>query len=368
VNGLLNQYAVRLGKLQEKAHENQLDGVILVPGPNLRYYTEGNSFLLERPFFMAVPADGEPHLVTPTLESGPYLRSPLKIIIHSWTDADGPSKSIQETVNQLRLNGKWGLEGSMPYRFIDALRKFAQPQFENAEPILQNLRSVKDAHEIELLTRSAKIISKSFLAIPGMLKAGMSEVELSQKIVGEMHANGAESTHDVLVQSGPMAADGHHVPSKRKLRRKESVVVDGSCTYGGYFADITRTFMLGKDQAFERLYESVLEAEVEAIEASRTGVTTGSIDSAARECLRKKGLAEYFVHRTGHGLGLEVHEEPYIVTGGLEVIRSAMAFTIEPGAYMQGKTGVRIEDDLVSTEQGSKVLTKAVPTEFGWWK
>jgi Xaa-Pro dipeptidase len=165
-----------------------------------------------------------------------------------------------------------------------------------------------------------------------------------------------------------MAADGHHLPSERKLRRKESIVIDATCTYGGYFADITRTFMIGRDPAFEQLYESVLEAELEAIEASRVGVTAGSIDDAARECLRKKGLDKYFVHRTGHGLGLEVHEEPYIVPAGSEVIRSSMAFTIEPGAYMQGKTGIRIEDDLVSTEQGSRVLTKAVPKELGWWK
>src|SRR5271157_4392214 len=135
VNDLLNQYSDRLGKLQLKVGEKQLDGVILVPGPNLRYYTGGHSLLLERPFFMAVPTDGEPHLVAPTLESGPYLRSPLKIAIHSWTDSDGPSKSIEEAVSQLGLTRKWGLEGSIPYSYIDALLKFAQPQFENAEPI-----------------------------------------------------------------------------------------------------------------------------------------------------------------------------------------------------------------------------------------
>ena len=367
VNGLLNQYSDRLGKLQLKVREKQLDGVILVPGPNLRYYTGGNSLLLERPFFMAVPAVGEPHLVTPTLESGPYLRSPLKIIIHSWTDADGPSKSIEETVNQLKLNGKWGLEGDMPYRFIDVLLKFAQPQFENAESILQNLRAVKDVQEVQLLTRSAKVISKSFLGIPAMLKAGISELELARKVAGEIRVNGAESIPDVLVQSGPMAADGHHLPSERKLRRKESIVIDATCTYGGYFADITRTFMIGRDPAFERLYESVLEAQVEAVDASRAGETSGSIDEAARGCLRGKGLDKYFVHRTGHGLGLEVHEAPYIVPGGIEVIRPGMAFTIEPGAYMQGKTGIRIEDDLISTEQNSKVLTRTVPKALGWW-
>ncbi len=294
VNGLLNQYSDRLDKLQLKARENQLDGVILVPGPNLRYYTGGHSLLLERPFFMAVPTDGEPHLVAPTLESGPYLRSPLKITIHSWTDADGPSKSIEEAVIQLGLTGKWGLEGSMPYSYIDALLKFARPQFENAEPILQNLRSVKDAQEVELLTRSAKIISKSFLKISRLLRAGMNELELAQRIASEMREDGAESTPDVLVQSGPMAADGHHLPSARKLRRKESIVIDATCTYGGYFADITRTFIMGKDPAFERLYESVLEAEVAAVEASRAGVTAGSIDGAARECLRRKGPGQVF--------------------------------------------------------------------------
>jgi len=367
VNGLLNQYSDRLGKLQLKVREKQLNGVILVPGPNLRYYTGGNSLLLERPFFMAVPVDGEPHLVTPTLESGPYLRSPLKIIIHSWTDADGPSKSIEEIVNQLKLNGRWGVEGDMPYRFIDAILKFTQPQFENAESILQNLRSVKDAREVAMLTRSAKIISKSFLKIPRMLKAGISELELAQKVAGEMRVNGAESTPDVLVQSGPMAADGHHLSSERKLRRKESIVIDATCTYGGYFADITRTFMIGRDPSFQRLYESVLEAQVEAVHASRAGVTSGSIDEAARGCLRRKGLDKYFVHRTGHGLGLEVHEAPYIVPGGIEAIRPGMAFTIEPGAYMQGKTGIRIEDDLISTEQNSKVLTRTVPNAFDWW-
>ncbi len=367
MNGDLNQYSVRLAKLQEKARENLLDGVILVPGQNLTYYTGGKSFLFERPFFMAVPAEGEPHLVTPTLESGPYLRSPLKIIIHSWTDADGPSKSIEETVSQLKLNGKWGLEGDMPYRYIDELLKFAQPQFENAEPLLQNLRAVKDAREAELLTRSAKIISKSFLKIPRMLKAGISELELAHRIAAEMRANGAETTPEVLVQSGPMAADGHHMASERKLRRKESIVIDATCTYGGYFADITRTFMIGKDPAFERLYESVLKAQIDAIHASRAGVTSGSIDEAARSDLRREGLDEYFVHRTGHGLGLEVHEAPYIAPGGTEIIRPGMAFTIEPGAYMQGKTGIRIEDDLISTEQSSKVLTKSVPKGFGWW-
>jgi Xaa-Pro aminopeptidase len=356
-----------MGKLREATAAKGLRGVLVVPGPNLRYYTGGNSLLLERPFFMAIPLQGDPHLVTPTLEAGPYRRSPLRIAIHSWSDAEGPSKAIREAVAELDLTGRWGLEGSMPYRFIDQLLKFAQPQLENADRTLQGVRAVKDIQEVRLLSRSAAILSKSFLNIPAMLRAGMSETELSQQIAHEIHSNGAESAPDVLVQSGPMASDGHHLPSSRKLKRKESIVIDATCTYGGYFADITRTFILGKDATFEKLYASLLDAQIAAVEAASAGVTVGSVDNAARASLREKKLDSYFVHRTGHGLGLEVHEEPYIVPEGAELLQSSMAFTIEPGIYMQGKTGFRIEDDLISKKEGSVVLTRSVPKDYGWW-
>ena len=227
---------------------------------------------------MAVPVDGDPHLVTPTLESGPYLRSPVKIVVHSWSDAEGPSNAMQETAKQLNLNGRWGMEGRVPYRFIHVLLKFAQPQFENADPILEEIRSLKEPDEIQLLTRSASILCKSFLTLPKLIRAGKSELGLAQEMAHEIRSNGAESAPDVLIQSGPMAADGHHLPSTRKLKRKESLVVDASCTYAGYFADITRTFMIGRDATFEKLYESVLEAQVAAVNSSRVGATVGSVD------------------------------------------------------------------------------------------
>jgi Xaa-Pro dipeptidase len=295
------------------------------------------------------------------------MRSMVKIAIHNWNDAEGPSSAIRETAAALDLTGRWGLEGSMPYRFIDQLLKFSKPDLSNADSALQGIRAVKDTQEVGLLSRSATVLSKSFLNIPTMLKVGISEVELSQQIAHEIHSNGAESVPDVLVQSGPMAADGHHLPSSRKLRRKESVVIDATCTYGGYFADITRTFILGRDQGFEELYENLLEAQIAAVKAARTGATVGSVDDAARSSLRAKNVEVYFTHRTGHGLGLEVHEAPYIVPGGAEVLESSMAFTVEPGVYMQGRTGLRIEDDIMTRTGGSVVLTKSVPKEYGWW-
>ena len=362
-----HQYDARIASLREQVSEKRLSGVVLAPGANLRYYTGGNSLLLERPFFMIVPNEGDPHLVTPTLEAGPYLRSPLKMAIYKWSDSEGPGNAIRDAVVGLDWAGRWGLEGSIPYGFVDALLKNVQTEFQNADPILQGVRSVKDARELTLLARSARILSKAFLEIPSIIKAGMSELELSQEISRRIIANGAEAAPDALVQSGPMAADGHHLPSARRIKRKESIVVDATCTYGGYFADITRTFILGKDHEFETLYDSLHRAQVEAVKAAKTGVPVGSVDSAARMYLRDKNLDGYFVHRTGHGLGLSVHEEPYIVTDGAELLRASMVFTVEPGVYMRGRTGLRIEDDLVTNKGSSAVLTKSVPKEYGWW-
>ncbi len=361
-------YSHRLEKLRRIASESGFEGIILVPGPNLRYFTSVNSFLLERPFLLFVPREGAAHLVAPNLESGPFLKAPVEMVVHAWNDGEGPMKAIEKSAQQLKLQGKWGIEGRTPYGYIHALSRAASPQLEDAEPLLQGIRALKDAQEIRSLQRAASILSKSFLRIPHMIRTGKSEMELAQEISKEVQNNGASSAEDVLVQSGAMAADGHHQPNNRKLRRKESVVVDASCTYSGYFADITRTLILGRDPTFESLYENVLDAQMQAIDASKREATVGSIDSAARGVLEKRGLGNYFVHRTGHGLGLEVHEAPYIVPGGNQVIEPSMVFTVEPGVYMQGKTGLRIEDDILVTEKGRKILTGSLPKEFEWWR
>jgi Xaa-Pro dipeptidase len=359
---------LRLERLKESIALNGLEGMILVPGPNLSYYTGVNSLLLERPFLFFVSKGGDPHLVAPTLESGPYLTNPVHIVVHPWDDGVGPGNAIEGTVQQIGVHGKWGLEGRVPYQYISALLKSSQPQFENAESILQDIRARKEPGEIKLLQHAALILSKAFLKIPGMLKQGMTELELARKVSEEITRNGAGSVDDVLVQSGAMAAHCHHLPTAKKIRRNESIVVDTSCTFSGYVADITRTFIIGKEPTFEDTYRKVLDAQVAAIGASQQGVTVGSIDHAARGRLHQDGLDKYFVHRTGHGLGLEVHEAPYIVPGGSEIVDASMVFTVEPGVYIEGKTGVRIEDDLVVTKQGRRVLTKVLPKEFGWWR
>jgi len=358
----------RLEKVRRHIAETGLDGMILAPGPNLRYVTGVNSLLLERPFLFFVPKDGDPHLVAPTLESGPYIRSPLKMTVHSWDDSEGSSHAFEELTAQLRLDGKWGAEGRVPFRFIQRILQHAHPDLVDAEGILQGIREVKEPVEVQALQRAASTLSKSFLRIPDMLKTGITELKLARKISQDIYSNGAEYVSDVLVQSGEFAADPHHLPSNRKLKRNESIVVDAGCTYSGYHADITRTFIMGKNREFEDLYEHVLASQEAAIEVSRSGASVGSIDNAARSCLKRKDLDQYFIHRTGHGLGLEVHESPYIVPEGKQIVLASMVFTIEPGVYFPGKMGVRIEDDVLATDRGCKVLTRKLPKEFEWWK
>jgi Xaa-Pro aminopeptidase len=348
--------------------EDRLQGVILVPGPNLRYYTGINSMLLERPYLLFIPRNSPPHLIAPTLESGPFQECPFQVEVHSWTDNEGPTQAFESATSQLQLDDTWGVEGRTPFRFLDQLMKFSRPQFQNAEASLQRIREIKDEQEVRYLRHAASMLSESFLLIPSILKPSLRETELAGKIAQAIQANGAETVGEILVQTGKSSADPHHIASSRRIRRKDPIVIDTTCTFAGYYADITRTFMLGSDNKFEDMYSKVLEAQIQAIEESKPAVKTGAVDQAARENLRRNGLDKYFIHRTGHGLGLEVHEAPYIIENGTEILQPKMAFTIEPGIYVPSKFGIRIEDNIITTNRGSAVLTNTLPKEYAWWK
>jgi Xaa-Pro dipeptidase len=334
----------------------------------MRYYTGINSILMERPFLLLVPNDNLPHLVAPALESGPYRTGALKIEIHSWTDNEGPTHALQDAVTHLKLSGKWGMEGRVPFRFIKLLMKFTKLEFDESDSYLQEIRQVKDDEEIRWLKRSASILCKSFLSIPSLTKRGMRETELASKLAQTIRANGADGLDDILIQSGESSADPHHIASSRRIRRREPIVIDTGCTYSGYYADITRTIMIGHDHKFEDMYEKVLEAQTAAIRESKPGITTGAVDYAARQTLRKYNLDRYFIHRTGHGLGLEVHEAPYLVQDGAQILQPHMAFTVEPGIYIPSRMGIRIEDNLLTTEEGHSIMTRHLPNDHGWWK
>ncbi len=359
-------FAGRLVRLKERLTRHGLVGVVIVPGPNLRYFTDVESLLLERPFMLLVPADGIAHLVSPALEAGPYRECPMPLQIHSWTDSQGSSGAVREAAKEARVSGTWGVEGKAPFLFLDRLTKAASPKLKDAEPVLQGLREVKDEAEVRLLKKAARILSKSFEGFPELVREGKTEAEIAKEATDLIYSNGATKVDAMLVQSGPRAADPHSGPSKRKVRKGEGVLFDIGTTFDGYYADITRTLCVGRALELERVYQKVLEAEESAIEASKAGVEVGKVDAAARSLLTKAGMGRQFIHRTGHGLGLEIHEAPYIVEGGKEKLRSGMCFTVEPGVYMAGKLGVRIEDNVLIEGKLGVTLTDT-PKEFGWW-
>jgi len=241
-------------------------------------------------------------------------------------------------------------------------------ELSSADPILQSIREVKDASELQAVRGAAKILGKAYLKIPQLMRNGMTELELSGALREEIFACGGETVDFCLVQAGENAADPHWAPSKRKITEGLGVVIDAGCTLSGYNADLTRTFVLGENAELEDAYGKVLGAQKKGIRAIAPGKETGEVDAATRGPLEADGLGRYFFHRTGHGLGLEIHEEPYIGSGGKKRLKAGMVFTVEPGVYVAGRFGVRIEDNVIVTTEGCDVITKSVPKEFGWWK
>ncbi len=360
-------YAGRLRALRRRLDGAGLRGAVIVPGPNMTYFTGVKSLLLERPFMLLVPVDGEPHLVAPAFESGPYADGPVRMKIHPWTDSEGSSGAISKAARGAELKGRWGAEGRVPFLYLDVLMREASPEFVNGEEILQGMREVKDDAEAKLLKKSASILSRAFEEFPALLKEGATELEVAKAATDAIYEKGATHVDDMLVQSGPRAADPHGLPTAKKIRRGEGIIIDVGAAFDGYYSDITRAFCIGSNAEVERVYGRVLEANTAGMAVAAEGARVGDVDGAARGTLKRAGLAKYFTHRTGHGLGLEIHEAPYIVERGKERLRTGMCFTVEPGAYIRGELGVRIEDDVLIEGKKGVPLTDT-PKEFGWWR
>lgn len=241
----------------------------------------------------------------------------------------------------------------------------ARVRWVNDANVVEKLRAVKDDDEVATMREAAVLISGVFEKTLPSIKPGISELELAGTLeltMKRMRASGP--SFETIVASGPRSAWAHARPSPRALGKGELVVIDQGAILHGYCSDMTRTVFLGRaPQKVRRLYRAVLDAQEAAKKAIRPGVTAGAVDAAARGVLKGYGLAKYFTHSTGHGLGLEVHEMPRIGRGEEFIIQKGMVLTVEPGVYLEGLGGIRIEDDVVVTENGSVDLTTA-PREF----
>jgi Xaa-Pro aminopeptidase len=343
------------------------DAVLVTPGSDLRYLTGYNAKQLERLTCLVLPRSGDPVLLVPQLERPAALASPaagLGIEIIGWAETVDPFALAAD-----RLTAALGAQ---PGRVLVANRMWAEHALKLrdalpgaavalADPVLRELRMRKDTAEVAALRRAGQAIDRVHRRMGEWLRPGRTEAEVGADIAEAILAAGHTSVDFVIVGSGPNSASPHHEVSDRTIMRGDMVVVDiGGTTPDGYCSDCTRTYVAGGEPKPEALeYYAVLQrAQDAACEAVKPGVTPEAVDAAAREIIAAAGYGDFFIHRTGHGIGLECHEEPYIVAGNTEPLEPGMAFSIEPGIYLPDEHGARIEDILVCTESGGERLNQ----------
>lgn len=352
----------RWNKLYDIMRRAKLDILALIPGPNHRYLTQAVHFVMERPIVMFIPLDEQPIAVIPELEIPLFERHPIPSRIFSWTDAEGYESAFAAALDVLQTRGKTiGVEG-LQMRFFEGevIRAHApEAAIVDASGPLAELRIIKDADEIAALRRAIQISEDALRATLGKALVGMSEREIAADLEAHIKALGGEGlSFDTILHGGGNTALPHSGPLDYRIQRGDPLLVDFGASFDGYCADITRTVFVSEvSEAHRRFYAVARAANEAGRRAARPGVTAESVDAAARQALIDAGCEHLMRHRTGHGLGLQAHEAPYIVQGNQRILQPGMVFTIEPGIYRLGEIGVRIEDDVLITEDGCESLT-----------
>ncbi|GAB3349775.1 M24 family metallopeptidase [Amycolatopsis echigonensis] len=346
----------RLDRAAKAAAAAGADALLVAPGSDLRYLLgqAGGSF--ERLTTLVVPADGTPALVVPKLEAPGYADVPtddLGVEVLTWVDGDDPYRLVAD---RLGKPGRIAVSDFTPALHVLSLRAaFGDAEQTLAGPIVRELRMRKDAAEIEALRKAGAAIDRVHARMGEWLRAGRTEAEVGADITAAIVEEGHTHADFVIVGSGPNGASPHHDVSERVIERGDVVVIDiGGPVPEGYNSDSTRTYSIGepRDADVAETYAVLQRAQQAAVDAVRPGATAESIDKAARDVIDAAGFGEYFIHRTGHGIGLDVHEEPYIIKGNALPLEAGMAFSVEPGIYQPGRWGARIEDIVLVTDSG----------------
>jgi D-alanyl-D-alanine dipeptidase len=334
-----------------------LAGLVITPGYDLRYLLGSRAQTFERLTALVLPVAGDPTVVLPRIELASLKESAatdLGLTVRDWVDGDDPYQLVAAAIGA--APAATAVTDSMPALHLLPLADVLGVLPVLATDVLRQLRMVKDASEVDALRKAGAAIDRVHARVPEFLVPGRTEADVAADIAEAIVAEGHSDVAFVIVGSGPHGADPHHGYSDREIRAGDIVVVDIGGSYEpGYNSDSTRTYSIGEPSPEVAQQYSVLQrAQRAAVEAVRPGVTAEQIDAAARGVLADAGLAEYFVHRTGHGIGLSVHEEPYIVAGNDLPLQVGMAFSVEPGIYFPGRWGARIEDIVVVGEDGAQ--------------
>jgi Xaa-Pro aminopeptidase len=358
-------YAQRLRAAAAATADAGLAGLVITPGYDLRYLIGSRAQTFERLTALVLPASGEPTIVVPRLELASLKESAateLGIAVRDWVDGDDPYRVVADALGGApagpagRLAIAVAVTDSMPALHLLPLADVLGTVPVLATDVLRRLRMVKDGAEIDALRKAGAAIDRVHARVPEFLVPGRTEADVAADIAEAIVAEGHSEVAFIIVGSGPHGADPHHECSGRELRAGDIVVVDIGGPYEpGYNSDSTRTYSIGEPSPEVAQRYSVLQrAQQAAVEAVRPGVTAEQVDAVARDVLAEAGLADAFVHRTGHGIGLSVHEEPYIVAGNDLPLEEGMAFSVEPGIYFPGQWGARIEDIVIVTADGAE--------------
>ena len=348
-------YASRLSRAAEYAGQAGLDALLITPGPDLQYLVGSRAGSFERLICLVIPADGTtPTVVVPRLELAALKESAvadLGLTVSDWVDGVSPYDIV---ATGLPAGAATAVDDAMPaLHFVPLADRLGRTPI-LATAVLRRLRMLKDDAEIDALRRAGQAIDRVHSRMSDFLAVGRTEAEVAEAIAAAILEEGHTEAAFIIVGSGPHGADPHHEVSDRVIEAGDVVVIDiGGPVAPGYNSDSTRTYVMGEPSAEVAAQYATLErAQQAAVDAVKPGVTAESIDAAARDILVAEGLGEAFLHRTGHGIGLSVHEEPYIVAGNDIELAEGMAFSIEPGIYFPGLWGARIEDIVVVTAGG----------------
>lgn len=342
---------MRIERLKEFIAEKELDGVLITHKPNLFYFT-GSAPVLGG--YLLVTADEELFLV-PQLEYEEARESSRVLVEYFKRGAE-----LYERLKAFNLK-KLGIEGRTSYSSVQSLKeKAGVEEFAVVDDVIKELRMIKTPEEIEVIKRACGIADKAMLVAIEEVREGVREREVAAKMEYVMKMEGAEKTaFDTIIASGWRSALPHGVASDKRIERGELVVIDEGALFNRYHSDITRTVVVGSPNEKQReIYEIVLEAQKKGVEEARPGITAKELDTIVRDVIAEYGYGDYFIHSTGHGVGLEIHEWPGINQNDETVLKPGMVITVEPGIYLPKFGGVRIEDTIVITENGAERLTK----------
>jgi Xaa-Pro dipeptidase len=361
-----NIHQIRQQTLGSLLKNSKLSAVGLNPGPDLSYLTGLDFHLMERPIFGLFPASGDPVFILPELEKAKMDSLPFPVKIFQFNEDPDTWTSVFLAALQ-EANLESGQLGIIPrrLRFLEQfyLQK-ASPGLvlTSAQSILSQMRRIKSEDEIKFMSEAARIAECALSSTMMAIKPGVTEKEIAGRLVGRLLKEGSdpELPFFPIVSFGENAANPHATPTERTLNPGDIILIDWGASHQGYFSDITRVFAMGDlHPEIEQIAQFVEEANAAARAAVKPGVPASSIDQAARQVIEDAGYGDYFFHRTGHGLGREAHEEPNISQFDHTILEPGMTFTIEPGIYLPKRGGVRIEDDIVVTEDGGLSLTQS---------